>query len=161
MIRNVRVEVERRIGADPSSTALLLAGPSAVDLWPGVERIVQADGKGFVEAELRLVPPAADGKPLRTAASITARPPKRTPTSFVTSFTWSGADLPGTTGELTLTYGPAAAGPEDATVPSTDARLVLDAAGLEDSPLDADALQEMAEGFLANLATVAEERRAA
>lgn len=162
MIRNVvRVDVARRIGADPASTALLMAGPSAVDLWPGVERIVQADGKGLVEAELRLVPLAIGGESVRTAASVTARPPKRMPTAFVTAFSWSGPDLPGTTGELTLTYAPAASNPQQGSVPSTEARLVLDASGLQDSPLDADAVKEMAEGFLANLASAAEQRRAA
>ncbi len=145
-----RVSVSRRIGADPTSTALLLAGPSAVDLWPGVERVARVDGRILVAAHLD---PAA---PRPAEIAVSARPPKRTPTSFVTTFTWTGPDLPVTSGTLTLNYVPAVEG-----VPHAQAQLVLEAEGIEDSSLDVLALTTMAEGFLANLACAAEARRAA
>jgi hypothetical protein len=144
-----RVSVSRRIGADPTSTALLLAGPSAVDLWPGVERVARVDGSIVVEARVDRAGPS-----LQIAVAV--RPPARTPTSFVTTFTWAGADLPATSGTLTLTYVPDAGG-----VPHTQARLVLQAEDLDDSALDLEGLTAMAERFLANLAGAAEARRAA
>ena len=135
-----RTRVERRICADPTSTALLLAGPTAVDLWPGVRRVGEAGGRVLVEAEV------ADTS---TAATVRALPPQRTPTSYVTKFEWVGPGLPATTGELTLAYLPG---------PSTAAVLTLDSAGLEDSALASGTLTAMAEEFLANLARAAEGR---
>ena len=143
---STRTRAERRIRADPTSTALLLAGPSALDLWPGVRRIAEVGGRVLVEL---------DAVTATTAASVTARPPRRTPTAFVTRFGWTGPDLPGTQGVLTLTYAPGEGRP------STRAELVLDSAGVPDSRLDADALERMAQGFLDNLGHAAESRRAA
>lgn len=148
---STRITVERHIDADPTSTALLLAGPTALDLWPGVRRVGEVGGRVLVEAEL----PAPLATVPLTAASVTAHPPRRTPTSFVTRFGWAGPGLPATDGALTLTYGP---GGE---VPSTLAVLVLDAGELDDSLLDIAGLTAMAEQFLANLAFAAESRRAA
>lgn len=148
---STRTRAERRIAADPTSTALLLAGPSALELWPGVRRIAEVDGRVLVE--LDAVTAATAGP--ATAASVTARPPHRTPTAFVTRFGWTGPDLPGTEGVLTLTYSPGEGRP------STRAELVLDSAGVQDSRLDADALAAMAQGFLDNLGHAAESRRAA
>lgn len=145
-----RVTVSRRIGADPTSTALLLAGPSAVDLWPGVERVSRVDGHILVEASL------GTAAALPAEVAVSARPPKRTPTSFVTTFHWTGPDLPETVGTLTLTYAALVGG-----VPRAQAELVLQADDLESGPLDVPALTAMAEGFLANLAAAAEARRAA
>ena len=145
-----RLRVVRRICADPTSTALLLAGPTALELWPGVRRVGEVGGRALVEAEL------AEPERLPTAASVRARPPRRTPTAFVTRFSWTGPDLPVTEGVLTLTYAPGGEG-----TPSTSAELVLDVEGLDASRLDAAALTGMAEGFLANLARAAEDRRRA
>ena len=153
-----RTRVGRRIGADPTSPALLLAGPAAMELWPGVRRVGEVGGRALVEAEVR-VPGAArpaGAQRVATAASVRALPPRRTPTAFVSRFTWSGAGLPATDGTLTLTYVP---GPDGK--PSTHAVLVLDSTGLADSRLDAAAMAAMAEGFLANLSRAAESRRAA
>ena len=148
----VRLRATRRIAADPTSTALLLAGPSALELWPGVRRVAEVAGRALVETELR---PAGEA-PRPTAASVTAQPPRRTPTAFVTRFSWTGPDLPVAVGVLTLTYAPGGQG-----TPSTAAELVLDLEGLEDSRLDDGALTALAQGFLVNLARAAEDRRAA
>lgn len=139
--RHARTRVVRRIAADPTSTALLLAAPGALELWPGVRRVGEVGGRALVET--RLVPdgPAA-------AATVRALPPRRTPTAYVTRFTWTGPGLPTTSGTLTLGY---AGG-------TTDAALVLDSAGLEGSTLDEGALAQMAEEFLVNLARAAESR---
>ncbi len=149
-----RLRVVRRICADPTSTALLLAGPTALELWPGVRRLGEVGGRALVEAELDVARYESERVP--TAASVTARPPRRTPTAFVTRFGWTGPGLPGAEGVLTLTYAPGGEG-----TPSTAAELVLDVDGLETSRLDDAGLTAMAEGFLSNLGRAAEERRRA
>ncbi len=151
---STRVRVGRRICADPTSIALLLAGPSALELWPGVRRLGDVGGRALVEAEL--APAAPEGDSVPTAASVTAGPPRRTPTAYVTAFGWTGPGLPPTDGTLTLGYAPGGDG-----TPSTQAELVLDALGLELSRLGESSLTAMADGFLDNLARAAESRRAA
>ena len=146
--RPVRTRAVRRIRAEPTSTALLLAGPNALELWPGVRFVSEVGNRVLVEAEL-----VGSPAPARTAASVRAHPPRRTPTAFVTRFTWSGPGLPGTEGTLTLAYAPGAHG-----TPTTYAALTLDSTGLAASRLDAAGLTAMAEGFLANLARAAEGR---
>ena len=150
----VRLRAVRRICADPTSTALLLAGPSALELWPGVRRVGEAGGRALVETALPAA--VAGGRALPTAASVVARPPRRTPTAFVTRFSWTGPDLPTGAGVLTLGYAPGGKG-----TPSTSASLELDVETVAGSRLDAGALTASAEGFLANLARAAEERRQA
>lgn len=130
----------RRIAAHPTSTALLLAAPTAFALWPGIRLVAQVAGRAMVETDL---PPA-----LPTAATVRALPPRRTPTAYVCRFEWTGPDLPATTGTLTLGY---AAG-------ATEATLVLDSTELTSSVLDAGVLADMAAGFLLNLARAAESR---
>jgi hypothetical protein len=138
-----RTRVTRRISADPTSTALLLAGPTAVDLWPDVRRVGESAGRVLVEAEL-------DGVSL--SATVRARPPKRTPTSYVTQFEFVGTAVPLTDGQLTLTYAPGTSGP------ATSAVLTLQRdAGLPGAIGDV-LLEQMAERFLDNLARAAEER---
>jgi hypothetical protein len=144
-----RTRVIQRIAADPTSTALLLAGPTAFELWPGVRRIAEVSGRMVVETDIR-----THAAPDRlAAASVRALPPRRTPTSYVTRFEWAGPGLPETTGELTLGYAPTAAGDV-----GTHASLVLHSSGFEGSALDVMALEAMARGFLANLARAAETR---
>ena len=143
-----RTRVAQRIAADPTSTALLLAGPTAFELWPGVRRV--ADVKGGMVVETDLTPERA------VAASVRALPPQRTPTSYVTRFQWAGPGLPTTAGELTLAYAPAAEG-----MLATQATLVLDSEPLDGSALDEDSLAAMARGFLVNLAKAAEQRNRA
>jgi hypothetical protein len=135
----LRTRVERRIAADPTSTALLLAGPGALELWPGVRRVGAVADRVLVEAEI-------PQQRLSTAATVRVEPPRRTPTSYVTRFEWVGPSLPRTSGELTLSYGDAA----------TEAVLVLDTEAEASLPL-----QELAEGFLDNLARLAESRSSA
>lgn len=152
----VRVTADRRIDADPASTALLLAGPAALELWPGVRRVSEAGGRVLVETELAT--PGGDALPV--AAVVSAEAPRRTPTAFVTTFAWTSSVLPPVDGVLTLSYAPGGNG-----TPSTSASLRLDVA----APADDDAgnahrltaLTAMAEGFLDNLATAAEQRRSA
>ncbi|MDT7550501.1 MAG: hypothetical protein QOE84_2895 [Actinomycetota bacterium] len=138
----VRTRADRRIAADPTSTALLLAGPAALELWPGLRRVGPVADRVLVEVDI--APPQ-----LSTAATVRVLPPRRTPTSFVTSFEWVGPSLPATTGELTLSYAPG---------PATHAELVLDSVGVDGSALGPATLQALAEGFLANLARLAESR---
>lgn len=140
-----RTTCRRRIAADPTSTALLLAGPSAMDLWPGVERVAPIQGGLVVETRLPSRP--------HVAATVRALPPRRTPTSYVTRFAFEGPGLPATTGELTLAFLPE----DDGTV-ATEATLVLDREELAPTALDELTLRELAKGFLANLAEAAELR---
>ena len=147
--RGARTRVSRRIAADPTSTALLLAAPAAVELWPGVRRVGEAGDRTLVETEV------LPGGPT-TAAAVRALPPRRTPTSYVTRFEWSGYELPATSATLTLAYAPAA----DGTV-ATHAALQLDSEGLEGSRLDAYGLQGLAQAFLDNLGQAAESRNQA
>lgn len=143
-----RTETTQLIAADPTSTALLLAGPTAFELWPGVQRIRDVEGGMRVETVVA---------PDRTLdVNVRALPPQRTPTSFITRFTWSGPGMPATAGVLTLTTAPAPAGER-----ATHAVLVLVSEGLELSALSGCELEAMAQGFLANLARAAELRNRA
>jgi hypothetical protein len=147
-----RTRVTRRIAADPSSTALLLAGPAALELWPGVTRVATLGGTDqriLVDAEI-------PQQRRSTAATVLVLPPRRTPTSYVLGFEWSGPVLPLTTGELALSYAP---GSESG--PSTLAVLTLDSSELLDSALSPDVIRSLAEAFLANLAALAESRSSA
>ena len=141
---SVRTRVTRRIAADPTSTALLLAGPTALELWPGVRRVAEVAGRIVVETELTPDRPVA--------ASVTAQPPRRTLTAFVTTFAWAGPSLPDTRAELVLGYAPTSAGEI-----GTHAALVLDSS-FDGSDVDERRLAQMARGFLDNLATAAESR---
>lgn len=145
MPRFTRTRVTRLIAADPTSTALLLAGPTAFELWPGVRRVAEVGGRMVVETELAPDRPAA--------ASVRALPPRRTPTSYVSRFAWTGPGLPPTTAELVLGYAPTADGET-----ATHAALVLDSDDVADSAVDSAVLEEMARGFLVNLARAAEQR---
>lgn len=142
-----RLSIARRIRADPASTALLLAGPTALELWPGARRVGEVAGQMLVEVATW---PGAR----HLTAAVTAGLPRRTTTGFVTRFSWTGLGLPVTEGVLTLTYAPGGTG-----APSAQAELVLEVAGLAASRLDLAGLTTMAEGFLANLAAAAEARR--
>ncbi len=139
---STRTRVVRRIAADPTSTALLLAGPAAVELWPGVRRVAEVAGRTLVEAE------QGPG-----AASVRAEPPRRTPTAYVSTFEWTGPGLPPTSGTLTLAYAPAA----DGTL-ATQAALELDTSGPTGSRPDESSLRALAQEFLDNLGRAAEQR---
>ena len=141
---SARARVTRSIAADPTSTALLLAGPAAMDLWPGLRRVGEAAGQVLVETEL------AQGT---AAGGVRARPPRRTPTAYVTRFQTSGPGLPDASGTLTLGYLPSA----DA-IHFTEAALEVEADGLRRSGLSETSLQALVTGFLDNLADAAEAR---
>lgn len=147
----VSVRVERTIAADPTSTALLLAAPSALDMVPGLRRLGTVDG--LVRAE-------ASFPTMTTVVLVRAEPPKRLPTSFVTHFavTSPAADhgqLPDVDGTLKLEY---------AGVPGSEVstRAVLELAPAANAPADSSAtpvdLEALAREFLANLARAAEQR---
>lgn len=138
-----RTRANRRIAADPTSTALLLAGPAVLELWPGVRRIGAVADRVLVEA---VIPEQR----LATAATVLVSPPRRTPTSYVTRFDWVGPELPRTNGELTLAY--AGAG-------QTAAELTLDTEA--PGALSPEALTTLAQAFLDNLAALAESRNRA
>lgn len=147
-----RTRVSRRIAADPSSTALLLAGPNALELWPGVTRVTTLG-----DADQRILVDAVIPQQHRsTAATVRVLPPRRTPTSYVLAFDWSGPVLPLTTGELALSYAP---GSESG--PSTLAVLILDSSELLDAARSPAVLRSLAGAFLANLAALAESRSSA
>ena len=143
--RRRRTTVTQRISADPTSIALLLAGPTAFELWPGVRRVTEVGGRVVVETDL-----APDRL---TAASVRALPPRRTPTSYVSRFAWVGPGLPDTEAVLTLDYATA----DDGNA-ATSATLVLVSSGVEVGALDDRALEAMARGFLLNLAQAAQAR---
>jgi hypothetical protein len=138
-----RTRITRRISADPTSTALLLAGPAAVELWPGLRRVGESAGRVDVEAEL-------DGVPM--SATVRARPPKRTPTSYVTQFDFVGSGVPRTAGQLTMAYAPGSSGP------ATLAVLTLERDADPVGAIDGVLLERMAARFLDNLAHAAEDR---
>lgn len=139
------IRVTQHISADPTSTALLLAGPSAFELWPGVRRVAAVAGRVVVETGL-----APDRL---TAASVRALPPRRTPTSYVSRFAWAGPGLAATEAVLTLAYTPSGDG-----AAATVATLVLVRVGAEVGLLDDRALAGQARGFLLNLAHAAQAR---
>lgn len=139
------IRVTRRFAADPTSTALLLAGPTAFELWPGVRRVADVSGRLVVETDL------PEGRAV--AASVRALPPQRTPSAYVTRFEWIGPGLPATTGQLVLAYAPTARGEV-----WTHAALVLVSSIEPASALTCHDLEAMATAFLANLARAAELR---
>lgn len=141
-----RTRVERDIAADPVSTALLLAGPTAVELWPGVTRLGGDAHHVLAEAAL---PSPRDGSLRATTVAVRAMPPLRTPTSYVTRFEFRGDDVPATTGVLTL-----AASRTGSAGVETHASLVLEAT----EGRTVSGLRVMAGEFLANLAAAAEQR---
>lgn len=148
------VRAERLIEADPTSAALLLAGPTAVDFWPNVRRTDSDPTRVLADA---LVPALRADRPVRVA--VRALPPRRTPMAYVSRFAFAGEGLPTTTGVLTLTYEPRGGGES-----ATSALLRLDWSARDgegrwvDRVVAGRALRDMAEQFLANLAAAAEER---
>lgn len=142
-----RTRVSQHIEAEPTSTALLLAGPTAIDLWPGLRRVAEVSGRVVVETDL---PERA------AAASVRALPPQRTPTSYLTRFEWAGPGLPATSAQLTLAFETGPGGE-----PGTRAELLLLGSGFAGTVLDEATLTAMAQGFLANLAHAAESRNRA
>jgi hypothetical protein len=88
------VTATRTIPSDPASTALLLAGPSALAFWPGIQHV---DGL--------LSPLSAETAIAGSARRLVVRaePPQRTPTAYVTSFRVDAEGLPSASGQLRVT----------------------------------------------------------
>jgi hypothetical protein len=150
--------VRRHIEADPTSVALLLADPSAVELWPRLTRAEAApDGssQGLVTIEVG-----------SAMGALRLLPPCRTPTAFILRFDFDevargdaaergGAAARGdesrpmrVEGRLELTLSSPSDGDPEA-APATDALLELRA----DRDLAADAAE-----FLARVAAAAKRR---
>ena len=146
MSTTTKLRRERRISADPTSLALLLAGPTSIDLWPGARRRGESAGHILVEADL---PGEATEAP--ALVLVRAGAPRRTPLAFVVSFGWEGEPDAG---------GPAIVG--------GDGTLALGYDGVNDTRAElsivlghesrAEMVEAMAEGFLDNLAAAAEAR---
>ena len=140
------LRAERRIAADPTSVTLLLAGPGAVDLWPGSQRDSAADGRLRVDAEI----------PERGVREILVRvdAPQRTPVAYVLRFVAEQPELSlHVDGELTLAYD----GPD-----ATLASIVLEISTVQPStPARLAMATDSARAFLGNLARAAESAAAA
>jgi hypothetical protein len=147
------ISVDRAIAADPTGTALLLAGPTALDLWPGVTRVGGVPGRMLVDADV----PALASRSARVC--VRAEPPRRLPTSYVTRFAFDGGGLPATEGAVTLSYD-AAPGARAATRAVLTLTFEAPEGGAEHVRVTA-AFRAMADGFLANLAAAAEQRSSA
>ena len=139
------MELVRRIAADPTSVALLLAGPSVELLWPG-------GATGEPEAV-----DAHEHDPAAAAREIVAveTPPQRTPTSFVTRFRVSTADGDVVSVSLRLDYEQDRTKSPESDVararPATQAHLWLTGSGARE-------LAGVAGEFLDALARAAEDR---
>jgi hypothetical protein len=137
------IVLSRRVAAEPASLALLLAGPTAVELWPGARRIGEFGDRLTVQADL------PDGE--FSEVHLQALPPRRTPTSFLIRFEYSGAGIPPTTGTITLT------GQGNG---SSRVQLALRWEGGIDQLVREDT-ERKAASFLTTLATAAEQRSSA
>lgn len=89
------VTATRIVPGDPASTALLLAGPSALEFWPGISRI-----EGLVSPVSAVAALAGDTS---RRVVVRAQPPKRTPTAYVTTFSIDADGLPRASGFLRVT----------------------------------------------------------
>lgn len=137
------ITLSRRVAAEPASLALLLAGPTAVELWPGARRVGDFGDRLTVAADL----PGGE----QSEVQLQALPPHRTPTSFVIRFEYSGAGIPRTSGTITLT----SQGNGTSRV-----QMVLRWEGGIDRLIREDT-ESKAASFLATLTTTAEERSSA
>lgn len=131
-----RIEVGRPIQADPSSVALVLAGPAARELWPP-----RSD---------RLVGVVTQQAP---ALSVTVEPPGRTGVGFTAKVRVHAGDAVVGTGRLTI-------------LPTSETGVVEPAGcevrlGLESDEEVADRLRRDVYRYLANLARLSRERSSA
>lgn len=131
-----RIELSRPIQADPSSVALVLAGPAARELWPA-----RSD---------RLIGAVA---PQRPALSVAVDPPRRTGVGFTARVRVHAGDGLAGTGRLTIVPTSERAGAEPA---GCEVRLDLEAG--EEA---ADRLRRDAARYLDNLAQLSRERSSA
>lgn len=123
--------VTQRIGADPTSVALLLADPTTAELWPRLARLKSDAAQDTVDIAVG-----------STAAGLRVLPPQRTPTAFVLCFDVDTAKLQHVEGRLELSH-------TGAEALATDAVLDLRS--------DRDLAEDAAE-FLRRVAIAAEKR---
>lgn len=146
-----RVRAEREIEADPTSTALLLAAPSAVEMWPGLRRI-GTTGDGLLTEVL-----VGTG---RTLVVVRAGPPRRAVAAYVLDVVFTGEAVGQADGTVRLEY---AVGDDAGARTAAALRLGYRPASgpgplLPDADEAAASLRAMADRFLRNLAEVAEDR---
>ena len=89
------VTATRVVPGDPASTALLLAGPSALEFWPGISRV-----EGLISPVSAVAALAGDEN---RRVVVRAHPPRRTPTAYVTTFSVDADGLPSASGVLRVT----------------------------------------------------------
>jgi hypothetical protein len=127
-----RIEVSRAVVADPSSVALVLAGPAARELWPPrSDRIV-----GVVT-------------PQQPGLAVTVDPPGRTSVGFAARVQVQSGDTTVAVGRLTIL-------PADVDRGGCEVRISLDA-----TDAAADRLRRDATRYLANVADLSRERSSA
>src|SRR3954470_17700581 len=89
------VTATRVVPGDAASTALLLAGPSALEFWPGITRI---DG---LASPISVCASLAGERERRVV--VWSQPPKRTATAYVFTFSVDADGLPSASGVLRVT----------------------------------------------------------
>jgi hypothetical protein len=146
------VTATRVVPGDPASTALLLAGPDALEFWPGIDHV---DG---VLSPLSTSAPLAGESHRRLI--VHTQPPRRTPTAYVARFSVAADGLPTASGTLRVSRQDWAGGPA---VPEQGNRASSPAASISleirtDVDYDAGVEQEIAAAaheFLDNVAAFA------
>ncbi len=134
------VEADRSIAADPTSVALLLNGPAAGELWPGVVEVDSSSARLALRAR---VPGRGT-----VDARVTVTPVRSMPTSYGATFTIESDALPPMPGRLNLSY----ESPGSARR-TTRAVIVIDYRG----PYP-ERLRRLAQRYLDNVAAAAETR---
>ena len=126
------IEVSRSVAADPSSVALVLAGPAARELWPPrCDRVI-----GVVE-------------PQQPRLSVTVDPPARAGVGFAARIEVRAGDA--TVGSGRLTIGPGSSEPAGCEVHLS----------LEVEAASASRLRRDADRYLGNVADLSRERSSA
>lgn len=166
MERAVSVTARRTIAADPTSTALLLASPSAAEIFPeatveetddGVEVAFQVPGVAVRSAEQAAGTAQA---PVAVRRTLRMRPPHRTPTAYVLHGELHDEGRPTIEGVLTLEYAQDERGvdqPRSATAATLETFFVPDTA-VGDPAVLRQVLQAMCAAALERLAALAEGR---
>lgn len=152
---DAQIYLRQRIAADPTSPVLLLAAPSAAEMWPGLTLTSTAvDEQLRVAVRLPADVAAAGALPVALTGVVHAAPPRRTPTAYVLHFTFDATGLASTSGTLTLSYEPG----ESEHVTETMAHLAFGLPAPFATARSSAAISSAARRFLATLAAAAEAR---
>lgn len=135
----------RQIAAHPSSVALLLAVPAAVDLWPAAKQVAAETDIPSASRRVTMAARLPDGQPLFLTLDVGR--PERSGDGFLTGFSFAGPGVPHTFGEIRVS--PAVGG--------SQVSVVLHWKGGIDRLVRTD-LEAQADGFLAALVEAAERR---